>query len=251
MLLSYMQNSSSGAYKMLGDTLRHNPELLYTKFTQAVEIVLNFDAANVDACFQGKFKLTIFLNYQFFFFVLYTRQQWALLSELVLTWKVMKENVGWRFLIRFITRNPIQILYRKIVASLKLWMKSIWTFFSLGLKISLSYKFTIPFHSMWRLMEYGLYDYWKREYVRSVEKCNSNPTGNQKKSQGKAPNKPIRLIELSSAFLILGVGLSLSFFVFLMERVINMGIKIMNQRNIITVWACNTRIPPYLHFQHY
>ncbi len=88
---------------------------------------------------------------------------------------------------------------------------------------------------MWRLMEYGLYDYWKREYVRSIEKCNSNPTGNQKKSQGKEPNKPIRLMELSSAFLILGVGLSLSFFVFLMERVIHTGRKIMVQRTIITI----------------
>ncbi len=36
---------------MLGDTLRQNPQLLYAKFTQAVEIVLNFDAANVDVCF--------------------------------------------------------------------------------------------------------------------------------------------------------------------------------------------------------
>lgn len=33
---------------MLGDTLRKKPELLFSKFSQAVENVLKYNAANVD-----------------------------------------------------------------------------------------------------------------------------------------------------------------------------------------------------------
>lgn len=70
------------------------------------------------------------------------------------------------------------------------------------------------FFSLWRTIEAGLYDFWKKIHTPSMEKCNLN------KYQGnKGKPKAIRFIELSNAFLILGVGVGLSILAFLAERI--------------------------------
>lgn len=42
------QNATSGTNKVLGDSLRQNPELLFTEFSQATKNVLENHAANVE-----------------------------------------------------------------------------------------------------------------------------------------------------------------------------------------------------------
>lgn len=42
------QNATSGTNKVLGDSLRQNPELLFTEFSQATKNVLESHAANVE-----------------------------------------------------------------------------------------------------------------------------------------------------------------------------------------------------------
>jgi len=79
-------------------------------------------------------------------------------------------------------------------------------------------------------MEAGLVDHWKKVYIPSIGQCDLN---NYQKSQKKT--KPIRLIELSSAFFVLGIGLGLSILAFLMERIIHFGGKIRAERNIVTI----------------
>jgi len=79
-------------------------------------------------------------------------------------------------------------------------------------------------------MEAGLVDHWKTVYILSIGQCDLNTYQKSKKK-----TKPIRLIELSSAFFVLGIGLGLSILAFLLERIIRFGGKIMAERNIITI----------------
>jgi len=48
MFFQLFQNSTVGHYKVLGDTLRENPELLYSEYSQGTENVLKKHAANVE-----------------------------------------------------------------------------------------------------------------------------------------------------------------------------------------------------------
>jgi len=41
------QSASSGTYKVLGDTLRQNPHLISSKWEEAVENVLKYNAASI------------------------------------------------------------------------------------------------------------------------------------------------------------------------------------------------------------
>jgi len=79
-------------------------------------------------------------------------------------------------------------------------------------------------------MEAGLYDHWKKVYIPSIDKCNLNTYQNSRKTV-----KPIRLVELSSAFFVLGIGIGFSILTFLLERVVHFGRKIRNERNVITI----------------
>ena len=74
-----------------------------------------------------------------------------------------------------------------------------------------SYKFSIL-----RANSMGLTDHWTKSGISNadVDKCFID----QKNNKGDGKVKPIKLIELSSAFLVLGVGLSLSTLTFLVER---------------------------------
>jgi len=62
----------------------------------------------------------------------------------------------------------------------------------------------------------GLTDHWIKSGISNadVDKC----TIYNKNNRGDGKAKPIKLIELSSAFLVLGVGLTLSTLTFLVER---------------------------------
>ena len=51
MFFKLFQNSIVGHYKVLGDTLREKPELLYSEYSQATENVLKKQAANVEVGF--------------------------------------------------------------------------------------------------------------------------------------------------------------------------------------------------------
>ena len=66
-----------------------------------------------------------------------------------------------------------------------------------------------------RLMEYGLLDHWENTYSSSIDKCNLNAVGSKGIPLNKSNN--VRLITRFNAFfIVLGIGLSLSFFVLLM-----------------------------------
>ena len=68
---------------------------------------------------------------------------------------------------------------------------------------------------MGRALETGLVDVWKKKHVPSMERCK---LGNQGKNR-----KPtaITLVQLSSAFVVLGVGISLAVFSFLFEIIVS------------------------------
>jgi len=55
-------------------------------------------------------------------------------------------------------------------------------------------------------------EYWKKRNSMNMDMCKLD----NNKAEG-AP-KPIKLIELSSAFFVLGVGVTLSAFIFVLER---------------------------------
>ena len=64
-----------------------------------------------------------------------------------------------------------------------------------------------------RALEAGLDDVWKKKYIPSIDRCKLE---NHHDSDAKP--KPIKLFQLSSAFLILGFGISLAFVAFLVEE---------------------------------
>lgn len=68
-------------------------------------------------------------------------------------------------------------------------------------------------------MEAGLIEYWKKwsngaQMVMDTCKITANQLSKDEKP------KPIKLIELSSALLVLGVGFGLAMFFFLLEKII-------------------------------
>lgn len=65
-----------------------------------------------------------------------------------------------------------------------------------------------------RSFENGLGDYWKKKHVPSMDRC-------KLENQDVGGPKPISLFELSSAFVILGIGLSLGILVYLVEKIIS------------------------------
>lgn len=79
---------------------------------------------------------------------------------------------------------------------------------------------------LWRIVEVGLYDYWNAKHVPIDNKCSLKANEAKKKKP-----KALKFTQLSSAFLVLGIGLSLSFLVFLIERIVYYGQKIRNLRN--------------------
>ena len=68
------------------------------------------------------------------------------------------------------------------------------------------------FLSVLRANSAGLVEYWKKLNIMNIDMCMLD----KKKAEGNP--KPIKLIELSSAFFVLGVGIALSTLVFLIER---------------------------------
>ena len=62
----------------------------------------------------------------------------------------------------------------------------------------------------------GLMEYWKKWSSMNIDMCMLGKT----KAEGKP--KPIKLVELSSAFFVLGVGIALSTFAFLIERLVHL-----------------------------
>lgn len=70
---------------------------------------------------------------------------------------------------------------------------------------------------MWRAMETGLWDHWRKSHVPSTDKCKLDA---YKKKERKETPKSIKLNDLSGAFLVLGIGWSLALMVFAFERVV-------------------------------
>ncbi len=67
--------------------------------------------------------------------------------------------------------------------------------------------------SLLRINSAGLLEYWKKKNSMNMDMCKLDKF---KADGGKV--KPVKLVELSSAFFVLGVGLTASTFVFLIER---------------------------------
>lgn len=61
------------------------------------------------------------------------------------------------------------------------------------------------------LLESGLLPFWLKRYTPNVDKCLVGKTKPQRRMM------PFTLLDLSSAFLFLGIGVGLSFFTFLLE----------------------------------
>ena len=75
--------------------------------------------------------------------------------------------------------------------------------------------------------EAGLHDYWSAKYVKKTDRCNLD----KYKEENSKP-KAIKLVELSSPFLVLSIGLGLSVLTFLIERIIFWnGMKLREQGN--------------------
>lgn len=68
---------------------------------------------------------------------------------------------------------------------------------------------------MRRALETGLVDVWKMNHVPSMERCKLGNQGKNKKPTA------ITLVQLSSAFVVLGIGLSLAVFSFLLEIILS------------------------------
>lgn len=91
-----------------------------------------------------------------------------------------------------------------------------------------NYFFLVP--SVLRANSAGLMEYWKKRNIMNIDMCMLD----KKKAEGNP--KPIKLIELSSAFFVLGVGIALSAFVFLIEKFVHFVRLFSSQLSIIEVW---------------
>lgn len=82
--------------------------------------------------------------------------------------------------------------------------------------------------SLMLLWESGQFPYWTNKVVPQSPKCfiKENPRNNVSRQV------PIQLKDLMSAFFILGVGLSLATFVFIVEKIIHFRVR----RTLITCW---------------
>ncbi len=65
---------------------------------------------------------------------------------------------------------------------------------------------------MLRALETGLIDYWKKQHIPSMKRCQLDKVD----SDNRRP-KPITLVALSSAFAIIGIGITLSILAFFIE----------------------------------
>ena len=72
--------------------------------------------------------------------------------------------------------------------------------------------------------EAGLHDYWSAKYVKKPDRCNLD----KYKEENSKP-RAIKLVELSSPFLVLGIGIGLSTLMFFIERIVFYGKKIKEQ----------------------
>lgn len=79
---------------------------------------------------------------------------------------------------------------------------------------------------MWRAIETGLIDYWKKKNVPSMDRCKLNGQQQQSTDNNGKP-KSIKFIHLSCAFFVLAVGLGLAILAFLLENVVSLGQKIL------------------------
>ncbi len=68
-------------------------------------------------------------------------------------------------------------------------------------------------------------EFWKKRNIMNIDMCMLD-----KKKKAEGNPKPIKLIELSSAFLVLGVGITLSMFVFLIERFVHFVQRMLSSR---------------------
>lgn len=73
--------------------------------------------------------------------------------------------------------------------------------------------FLILFRSLQYLQESGLLDHWLKQYTPNVDKCMVG------KSKAHERMIPFSLLDLSSAFLLLGIGIGLCLFAFLLELI--------------------------------
>jgi len=85
--------------------------------------------------------------------------------------------------------------------------------------------FNMFLFSLMRMGEAGLHDYWTSKYVKKTDRCNLD-----KYQEENSKPRAIKLVELSSPFLVLCIGLGLSALTFLIERVVFYGKKIREQR---------------------
>jgi hypothetical protein len=73
------------------------------------------------------------------------------------------------------------------------------------------YCFVFFSRSLEYLLESGLLPFWLKRYTPNIDKCLVGKTKPQRRMM------PFTLLDLSSAFLFLGIGVGLSFFTFLLE----------------------------------
>lgn len=82
--------------------------------------------------------------------------------------------------------------------------------------------------SMRTALETGILDVWKKTNVSSMDRCKL------KHKDGDRKPAPITLVQLSSAFVVLGMGIALTFLSFLIEMIILLFCK----QNIFSIIMC-------------
>ena len=74
------------------------------------------------------------------------------------------------------------------------------------------YKLTLTYFRTMRFWDHGYVSFWRNKYAPIVPECRVDLPAESKM-------KPMTLNDLAAAFLILGVGLTLSCLLFLIERI--------------------------------
>lgn len=75
-------------------------------------------------------------------------------------------------------------------------------------------------------------EYWKKWSTQSMDMCRLD----KNKNSNKEKVKPIKLVELSSAFLVLGIGLTLSILAYFLEWLIGSFIFKRFSNTVIVLW---------------
>lgn len=99
--------------------------------------------------------------------------------------------------------------------------------------IQLGLNLFLPFHNvrvigifghnrLLELQESGLIDYWDLWFRPMSGPCMKNGKGSGFKSQGRNKHPPLSLKNLTGAFLVLSIGISLALWAFLCEKIISM-----------------------------